>query len=193
MSEQTFLSADPGIETGIGIFNSNGALLTNGVIKDRSTIREYLEQLQAVKEKWNVRFALIEEYQNFGKARVNAHKVYAQIRALQDVFQNHVMVYTVQWNPRHLSDRHKKNVWFPAVFNRIAVDSGHAIDACLMGSVIFGKTRERASGKPFESLEYIALTSKRFPKQSETSPWSYGEYFDWLKIKNDLSDRRVSA
>jgi hypothetical protein len=102
--------------------------------------------------------AIIEAYQNFGKHFRDASKVQAQIRALQDVFTDHIMVRTGSWNPRHYDDRFKRSL-AAGSFRQVFTNS-HTTDAALMGAWFCAFMRAASQRVGIEPEEMVAKAVK---------------------------------
>lgn len=184
-----FVAFDPGKHTGAAIFNNEGKLVVCSEIACGESVPAYLEALSNLRNKNNVRFALIENYVNFGKMRPNAHEVVAQIWAIKFVYAQHIMVFTNQWNPQKVGDRYKKEGIYPALFREAPlVKSPHAIDAAIMGGVIWKKAEQLSYANPFDALLFLALTKRIYPRIKDQNPWRGEEFIKFLEKRRAGDD-----
>lgn len=161
-------SFDPGAYTGAAIFDGVGRLTETGTVKDDGTLAEYCDKLRKMQGRHRIDFAVIEAYQNFGKHFRDASKVQAQIRALQDVFPDHIMVRTGSWNPRHYDDRFKRSLAANA-FRQVFTNS-HTTDAALMGAWFCAFMRaasQRVGLSPEEMVDVAVKKWHKIPTDSD--------------------------
>jgi hypothetical protein len=153
---------DPGAYTGCAIFDGVGRLTETGTVKDDGTLAEYCDKLRKMQERHSIDIAIIEAYQNFGKHFRDASKVQAQIRALQDVFTDYIMVRTGSWNPRHYDDRFKRSLAASA-FRQVFTNS-HTTDAALMGAWFCAFMRAASQRVGITPEEMVAEAVKKWHK-----------------------------
>jgi hypothetical protein len=161
-------SFDPGAYTGAAIFDGVGRLVETGTVKDDGTLEQYCDKLRKMKNLHKIDVAVIEAYQNFGKHFRDASKVQAQIRALQDVFPDHIMIRTVSWNPRHYDDRFKRSLAASA-FRQVFTNS-HTTDAALMGAWFCAFMRaasQRVGLSPEEMVDVAVKKWHKIPTDSD--------------------------
>jgi hypothetical protein len=151
-------SFDPGAYTGAAIFDGVGRLVETGTVKDDGTLEQYCDKLRKMQGRHRIDIAIIEAYQNFGKHFRDASKVQAQIRALQDVFTDHIMVRTGSWNPRHYDDRFKRSL-AAGSFRQVFTNS-HTTDAALMGAWFCAFMRAASQRVGIEPEEMVAKAVK---------------------------------
>jgi len=171
---------DPGSYTGCAIFDGVGVLVDTGTVKDDGTLAEYCDKLRKMQERHNIDVAVIEAYQNFGKHFRDASKVQAQIRALKDVFPDHIMVRTGSWNPRHYEDRFKRQLAANA-FRHVFTNS-HTTDAALMGEWFCAFMRAASQRVGLKPEAMVTETVKRWHKIPTDS--------DLITLRDELQRNR---
>lgn len=164
MDRQTYCSIDPGVDTGVCIFDATGALLYAGLLKWAGSHEAYKRSLEEVRNRWDVGVALVEAFYPMSRKFNNAHKVEVQINACKEAFPCHVLIHTAQWNPRAMSERMKKTLADTVFTGQFR--SGHTVDAALQGKFLFDLLKD-AVPFPFDYLLELGRTTRRFPLRRE--------------------------
>ena len=159
-----FCSIDPGKTTGIALFDQFGAFKASYTLEDNGAA-DYINKLLAFKLRYEVRFALIEMYVNFGKYRPNAFKVQEEVRFCKEVFPLHILVKTCQWNPKAYKDRMKRQM--AAQYLNCVFANSHCTDAALMGKNIFDLIKVYYNGMAYSFLSDLSEGIKQFPTRQE--------------------------
>ena len=166
-----FISIDPGNPTGVSVFDHDGKHITTGTVKYNG-YQDYTETLKKIAENHTILFALIEDFVQFRSGRkargYNNFKGATQLQLCKEIFENHVLVHTMQWNPRRYSAWMKKQLIEDL---GIKARNEHERDSALMGVNIFKKVQLATGGRAFDSLFALSKEGKRFPRRIEPVPW----------------------
>lgn len=166
METNNYAAIDPGRKTGVAIYSQFGELLDWGTVRGDS-LAPYMAKLEAMRNKWGIRFAVIDAYTPWGSRFVRSSEVQAQIKACKDVFADHILILSSQWNSGKKSNKSKR-VYASMIFNRV-FDNEHITDAVLIGWATWNMARTHFPTEPipFSFLSWLSQTWHHWPAKAE--------------------------
>lgn len=179
----TFVCFDPGLQTGVSIYNADGTLkLSSEIIYD--TAKPFILMLEKIKEFHNVAWAIIERFEMFsGPARKNAFKCQTQVQILQEVFPAHFTIIERQWNKERLTKQQKKDRAGHIVGRKI--DTEHEADAILIGNNTWNSQVTVLQSETWDAFKFLASKPEhKWPSKAEPCL-----YTQWDNYKRQLQSK----
>ena len=137
-----FATADPGMSTGLAIWSAEitnsqhpprWELLHIGTVK-YACAREYIDRLEACRKHYNIWFAVIERWVNYGRRFANSEKMVTQQTLLSEVWPQHILIPKKVWDPANMQPGYQRAY---ALEYGLDTVNEHELDAVCMGLNLF--------------------------------------------------------
>jgi hypothetical protein len=182
----TFACFDPGLQTGISIYNADGSYKFSSIIRyDKG--KEFIMTLENIQKFHNVQWAIVERFEVFsGPARKHAFAVSGKVDLITEIFEQHFTIQEVQWNRPRLTPQGKKDKAGSIAQKKITNEN--EADAILIGYNIWHSQIALLKSDTWDAFKFLASQpAHKWPSQSETSL-----YTQWDNHKRELYNQPVT-
>jgi len=183
----TFACFDPGLQTGISIYNADGSYKFSSTIKYDNG-KEFIMTLENIQKFHNVIWAIVEPYKFFkGPIKNNASSVSGKVDLITETFEQHFTIQEVQWNRPRLTPRGKKDK--ASLIAQRKITNENEADAVLIGYNTWHSQIALLKAETWDAFNFLASQpAHKWPSQAETSL-----YTQWDNHKREVYSQQVTS